>query len=126
MDKYEVMATKTTPYILLDPQSGELLLAGESWPENAMDVFHPLFEKLDEYFALDKEQLRVEVKLDYHNTSSQKMMRELIFRLQHAQDSDKNVILNLYYLDGDTDMMEDWEELMDDMSLDYHILERTD
>jgi hypothetical protein len=126
MDKYEVIATKTTPYILLDPHAGELLLSGESWPENAMDVFHPLFEKLDEYLESGKEDLRVEVKLDYHNTSSQKMMRELIFRLQRAQESAKNIALNLYYLDGDTDMMEDWEELMDDITMNYRILERTD
>lgn len=126
MDKYEVEATTNTPYILLDPKTASLLMEGVSWPENAMDVFNPLFEKLDEYLEKGTQELRVDIKLEYHNTSSQKMMRELISRLQQAQKAGHKITLNLYYLDGDTDMMEDWEDLMFDLDMEYQILEQSD
>jgi hypothetical protein len=120
---YEVPASKNTPFICFDPGAGKLVITGESYPENAIDLFSPLFNKLDEYFTDESSGLNAEIRIDYQNTSSQKMMLELISRLQEAHDSHKPISLKLLYQDGDIDTIALWEVIMEDMTLDYQIIQ---
>jgi hypothetical protein len=124
MEKMRISASKYTPEIIYDPATYTLSIEGESWPENAFDIYMPLLEKLEAYFRKPGQSLKVDVMLDLMNTSSRIMYRELINLLQRAHDEGHSVEMKWFYQAGDEDMQEDWEELMEDCSLPYHIVER--
>ncbi len=67
-------ATPRTPHIALDRAAGTLVLAGESYPEDALAFYAPLTRALTDYFAnylaLAPAKLAIKIKLTYFNSAS--------------------------------------------------------
>lgn len=78
MTDFLVNATPRTPYIALDRAAGTLVLAGESYPEDALVFYAPLTRALTDYFAnyfadylaLAPAKLAIKIKLTYFNSAS--------------------------------------------------------
>ncbi len=123
MEKYRVEATKYTPLIDFDPVAGTLLIEGDSWPENAVDVYRPLLEVLEEYFESGKLSLDVVLKLDYMNTCSSRMMIDIIGQLQSYHDTGLSISLAWYYPAGFPDQKETCEMFLEDVTFHHSIAE---
>ncbi|MDY0152116.1 MAG: DUF1987 domain-containing protein [Candidatus Cloacimonas sp.] len=126
MDNYIVPQTKHTPQIELHYSDKYLRIAGDSYPENAMEVFQPLIERLESYFAKAQQSLTIDVLVDYQNTSSTKMMTDIIAKLQHFHETEHQIKLTWYYPEGDIDCLENCEMLLEDASFPYAITELKD
>ncbi len=124
MDKLYIEATKYSPEIIFDPSGGTLSIEGESWPENAVDIYMPLLNALQDYFGQGKRSLKVSIGLEMMSTSSRIMYRELINTIQSAHEFGHDVKIIWFIYPGDTDKQEEWEEMMEDCTLPYSILER--
>ncbi len=122
MTNYIVEATKYTPYIELDIEKGYLKLDGDTYPENSYDTFKPLLDKIDEYFLDANKSLAVEINIEFLNTSSSKMMRELVSKLDEYFESGNKISLKWFYPDGDIDLQESWEMLLEDVQFPYEIV----
>lgn len=122
MKNYLVEATKYTPYIELNAENGYLKLEGDTYPENSYDTFKPLLDKIDEYFLESDKSLTVDIYIEFLNTSSSKMMRELISKLDEYFESGNKISLKWYYPDGDIDLQESWEMLLEDVLFPYDIV----
>ncbi|MBI9031411.1 DUF1987 domain-containing protein [bacterium] len=122
MKNYIVEATKYTPYIEFDIAKGNLKMEGDTYPENSYDTFKPLLDKIDEYFLDSIKSLNVEINIEFLNTSSSKMMREIISKLDEYFEADHNISLKWYYPDGDIDLQESWEMLLEDVLFPYEIV----
>jgi len=125
VDKYIREATKYTPLIELHPRDQYLLIRGDSYPENALETYEPLLLKLEEYFQ-QHGNLRIDFLIDFLNTSSSKMMTELIAVLQRYHEKGNKIDLKWYYPDGDTELKESWEMLLEDATFPYSVCELTD
>ena len=126
MENFVVNSTKYTPRIELDYSQKCLKIEGESYPENALETFQPLLDKLDEYFAEPDKELKVELIVDYLNTSSSKMMNDIIGRLQTAHDNGNKVELTWFYPEDDIDCQETCELFLEDATFPYSITELKD
>ncbi len=106
MEKYVLEATKYSPCIELDSENGILKITGNSYPENALGLYQPLFIKIDEYFAEGKKKLAITLQIDYLNTSSSKMLIDLIFKLSDYFDQGHEISAVWKYPEDDEDYRE--------------------
>lgn len=126
MENYIIPATKYTPRIEFNYDESILRIEGDSYPENAMDVFQPLILKLEDYFCDSMQSLRIDLMIDYLNTSSSKMMTDIICRLQGYHIAGHGIQLNWYYPAGDIDLRETCELFLEDVAFTYSIIETFD
>jgi len=72
MENFIITNTKYTPQIELSFKDRYLRIIGDSYPENAMDVYQPLIVKLEKYFEAPAQDLLIEFNFDFVSTSSKK------------------------------------------------------
>ena len=101
MEDLLIQRTESTPQIDFK-KSGQLSIKGRSLPEDPKRFYNTLFKWAEE---LSAEQVQLNVKLEYVNTSSSKKILELI----KAVDRNKKIRhlnLNWFYETDDDDMLE--------------------
>ncbi len=97
MDNLIIEKTKTTPLINFDYEKQELLIQGESYPENTYDFYHPVFEWLNEYFSTIDENQVVTLNIDliYFNSSSSKILLDIFDLFEDkAEKREGDVVVN--------------------------------
>jgi len=115
MDKLIIEATKSTPYVLFDPEAHVLQMKGESYPENTAKFYAPVFAWLEKYLAAqDGAQVTVDLELVYFNSSSSKALMNFFEMLEDAAQSGRQVLVNWRYNQEDELALECGEELKED------------
>jgi hypothetical protein len=122
MERYFVEATKMTPQIELDPDKKVYSLTGNSRPENPMQFYKQMFDWLNSYFESATEKMTFEVRMDYFNTSTSKILLDL-FELFEKYAESKDIHVIWYYQSDDEEMQEAGEELLDLVELSHEIKE---
>ena len=98
-------ATDTAPTIHFQTY-GDLLMNGESRPENVVKFFEPLMNWIDELKSAEPDHITLDFKLEYYNSSSAKFIMELLLKLNNF----KNVLVKWHYDEMDEDLLESGEE----------------
>ncbi|MFP4023816.1 MAG: DUF1987 domain-containing protein [Thiohalospira sp.] len=96
-----IKETEKTPSVALST-NGVLKIEGRSIPEDAASFFRPILDWTKEFTA---EEIRVDIKLEYFNTSSSKFILEML-RLLENNPENKNILVNWFYEEGDLDVLE--------------------
>jgi hypothetical protein len=102
--------TIKTPEVIFRSSQGILTLKGRSIPENSIDFFKPLHDWIDAYFENPNTTTRVEIKLEYFNTSSSKSMLDLFKKMEFFNGSQTDITINWFYEEDDEDMLEAGED----------------
>lgn len=123
MSDLSIVATSTTPGIEASWSSGRLCLRGDSYPENSFDFFQPVIAWLQAYLA-ERRPLSLEVGLAYLNTSSVRVMMDLLDMLEEAFGQGVNVELTWFYEPGNERVAELAEEFKEDCTFPYAVLPR--
>lgn len=98
--------TTKTPYVFFDKQQGNLEIKGVSLPTNAIEFYTPLFQFIEEYLKKPQERTDIVFHFDYFNTSSSKILLQLLIRFESLLDMGKEVSLNWLYEEDDIDMLD--------------------
>ncbi len=96
-----IKETEKTPSVALST-NGVLKIEGRSIPEDAASFFKPILDWTKEFTAGE---IRVDIKLEYFNTSSSKFILEML-RLLENNPENKNILVNWFYEEGDLDVLE--------------------
>lgn len=96
-----IKETEKTPSVSLST-SGVLKIEGRSIPEDAAKFFKPILDWTREFAAPE---IRIDIKLEYFNTSSSKFILEML-RLIEGNPNNSNVLVNWFYEEGDLDVLE--------------------
>lgn len=116
MDDLRIQATKYTPEIIFEAEQNTLSLAGESYPENTMEVYTPVFKWLKQFLSNpDMPKLIVNVDLNYFNSSSSKTLINLFDLMDSEAKSGKKIVVNWIYEEDDEDNLEFGEEFAEDL-----------
>ena len=110
MEKYFADATEDSPSILFDGEKGLIEITGKSLPENAITCYTPLNKKVKEYIQSPKQVTTLNFRLVYLNSSSAKIILEIISLLETLPSQGYQVDLNWFYNADDEDMSEEGEE----------------
>ncbi len=120
MEKIKNDATLKTPFVLADPENGQVELKGRSNPENSAEFYKPLIDWLDEYITTDKNKITLVIDLEHFNTSTSKCIMDVMKRVKKIHTADGAVKINWYYEEDDEEMLEAAEtyEAMTGMNID--------
>ena len=93
----------------MDESAGKIAIKGISIPEDPHDFYHPLLEALEDYRTKPAEKTALELHLEYFNTSSTLVIRNLIKDLRMIKEK-TDLVVNWFFEDDDEDMKEAGEE----------------
>lgn len=127
MDKLIVEATRSSPAIELDAETCQLHIRGESYPENAAAFYAPVFAWLKEFIASLELAATVHVDLEilYLNSSSTKVMLNLLDVLEQAAQDGANIIVNWYYDPENETMLECGQDFSEELkALTFNLVEQ--
>ncbi len=105
----QIKPTVKTPGIEFDSNNGTITIKGISIPEDPQEFFEPLNTQIDEYILTPSETTFLDFKLEYFNTSTTLIIRNLIRKLRAISDK-TNFKVRWYFETDDEDMEEAGEE----------------
>lgn len=115
--------TPKTPTILLDENQGLLELSGRSIPENSIEFYKPILDWIEAYGASPKAETKVNIKLEYFNTSSSKCILDFFKKLETlAKGGKTKVAVNWHYEEDDEDMQEAGEDYQSIIEIPFSLI----
>lgn len=106
---YIVKATEKTPEVIVDKESGKISLIGVSIPDNPYEFYSPMIEVIDQYMEVPRDLTEFSIRLEYFNTSTALVIRNLLKKLEPLSRS-ASLEIKWFYEGSDEDMMEAGEE----------------
>jgi len=90
------------------------ILTGSSYPENSLEFFKPIVQWVKDFLALTKDDVRINIRLNYLNTSSTKCLLDIFEMLDGFHKAGGSIKMFWYYAKDDEDIMDTGEELCED------------
>ena len=116
-----ISSSTATPYVRAEWQLGKLTMAGESYPDNAYDLFDQIISWLEKYLKKTSRSLDVELQLSYLNTSSVRGMVEIFDSLQNAFESGRELSVSWICDRNNVRSVEMGEEFKEDYTFNFVI-----
>jgi len=110
MEILNITETFDTPNVFLDPYEPKIEFSGKSFPPDAVKFYEPIFKWIDRYSRSPSAQTIVNLKLDYFNTASSKILLDVLYRFEAIKKEGNNVIIRWYYPQDDEDMEDTGKE----------------
>ena len=123
MEPISIEGTAKTPTVKFEASTGVMEIKGRSIPENSIEFYKPLVDWLDEYSNAAKDQIQVNIQLEYFNTSSSKCILDVFKKLEAINKGDSEVIINWYYEEDDEDMLEAGEDYESIIRVPFKMIE---
>jgi hypothetical protein len=123
MEELVIEGTPKTPTIKFNPNNGYLLVRGRSIPENSIEFYKPLVDALEAYNKSSKPQTKVDIQLEYFNTSSSKCIFDVFKKLEAINSGSSEVPINWFYEEDDEDMLEAGEDYQAIISVPFKMVE---
>ena len=115
MDNLYIAPTPSSPEVDFKFDEHSLSLRGESYPENAAAFYGEIIGRLRSYLQTCVEtRITVNIALAYFNSSSTKMLFNIIEALNDAVSAGNAVDLNWYHDEDDETILEFGQELSED------------
>ncbi len=105
-----IKPTLETPEIILNKKDGLMKFEGRSLPENPKLFYAPIKNWLNAYAESPHQYTHVTFRFDYMNTTSSKMVMEVIDIIKSVERHNGRLIIDWYYQEDDDDMMEAGED----------------
>ncbi len=121
-NEIEVEGSERTPHIILDKSNGLIKFSGYSLPEDSKSFYYPIRDWIKEYIEDAPENTEVIFDMEYFNSSSSKMLLEIIETLSKVYMKEKKVSVKWYYQDGDEDTFESGKHLEDLVDIKFEFV----
>jgi hypothetical protein len=115
-------ASATTPAVELDSARGRLEIRGESYPENALEFYRPVISAVDELLEGSETGLTILIDLSYLNTSSVKVLMDILDSAEEAHQAGAPVTVEWRYDQDNDRSLEMAEEFQEDLSLPFEMV----
>lgn len=123
MEELKIEGSPKTPTIEFNPSTGYLLVRGRSIPENSIEFYKPLIEILEAYNQSSQANTKVDIQLEYFNTSSSKCILDVFKKLEAINSGSSEVTINWYYEEDDEDMLEAGEDYQAIINVPFKMIE---
>lgn len=124
MELLNIEGSPKTPTIKFDPSSGFLEVKGRSIPENSIEFYKPLVDSLEKYSTGPQKETKVNIQLEYFNTSSSKCILDVFKKLEAIHKSgNSSVTINWHYEEDDEDMLEAGEDYQAIINVPFKMVE---
>ncbi len=110
-----------TPFVELDRSSGILKFEGRSIPENAQQFYKAILSWIEHYMQKPAELTTLHLNLEYFNTSSSKIILDVMMRLKKLRDKGHNAKVVWLYHEEDEEMHEAGEDYASLIEIPFEI-----
>jgi len=110
-----IEATAKTPEVDFDSMTGNLILSGRSIPENATELYDPLYKWINQYILTPCQVTNLRLNLEYFNTASSIWIAKIVKTLSRMDKPDNLLYIHLYFNIEEFDNMET-EDIKDAIS----------
>ncbi|TVQ93990.1 MAG: DUF1987 domain-containing protein [Bacteroidetes bacterium] len=123
MEVIKITGTDDTPNVILDAEKGIIEFSGRSLPEDVLSFYGPVLQWIEEYIQSPNQKTEINIKLDYFNTASSKVILDILIYFETIAKQDKEVIVHWFYQEEDEDMEEAGEEYAEivDVKFEMHV-----
>lgn len=122
MENMIIEGSKTKANINFNAVTGILEIGGESYPENALEFFKPVYNWLENFFNEFKDEITFNFKMIYFNTSSSKAILDILDLIESHHKNNGKIIVNWFYEADDEDIQESGEEFAEGLSVTYNVI----
>jgi len=133
MEALIVNAEDFTPSIILNPNINKFEISGKSRPENVRDFYEPVLSWFDNNtsslianfkdFYNDSNPFKFDFKLVYFNSSTSKMLYDILKKIKNIQNQGITVQINWYYNEEDEEILESGDELSKAVNIPFNFIE---
>jgi len=123
MEPISIEGSPKTPTVKFDASEGIIEIKGRSIPENSIEFYKPLVDWLDEYKKDPLPLTKVNIQLEYFNTSSSKCILDVFKKLEAIHKARHDVEVNWYYEEDDEDMLEAGEDYESIIRIPFKMIE---
>jgi hypothetical protein len=126
MEPLTIEGSAKTPNVKFEGDQGFIEIKGRSIPENSIEFYKPLVDWLEEYGKGPAALTKVNIQLEYFNTSSSKCILDVFKKLEAIYKAKNEVIINWYYEEDDEDMLEAGEDYESIIRVPFKMIEIVD
>jgi hypothetical protein len=123
METLLIEKTFQTPFVLLDAEKNVFEIKGNSFPNNALRFYLPILDWLTRYFLHEKKEIRLGVHFYYQNSSSKKMVNEIMKMLDDFYKEGKLIQLDWYYAADDEDLLLSGMHIQKEVSFPVNLIQ---
>ena len=123
MEPISIEGSPKTPTVIFDASEGIIEIKGRSIPENSIEFYKPLVDWLEEYKKDPLSLTKVNIQLEYFNTSSSKCILDVFKKLEAIHKAKHDVEVNWYYEEDDEDMLEAGEDYESIIRIPFKMIE---
>lgn len=123
MEPISIEGSPKTPTVIFDASEGIIEIKGRSIPENSIEFYKPLVDWLEEYKKDPLPLTKVNIQLEYFNTSSSKCILDVFKKLEAIHKAKHDVEVNWYYEEDDEDMLEAGEDYESIIRIPFKMIE---
>ncbi len=106
LENLQVHANIDTPRIELDASTGYMSIEGKSFPPDVSTFYKTTLDWISLYMVNPAEKTVVNLKLDYFNTASSKIILDILYKFEEIYKNGANVVVKWHYPEDDEDMEE--------------------
>jgi hypothetical protein len=126
MEPLAIEGTAKTPNVKFEADQGFIEIKGRSIPENSIEFYKPLVDWLEDYSKTPAALTKVNIQLEYFNTSSSKCILDVFKKLEAIYKAKNEVVINWYYEEDDEDMLEAGEDYESIIRVPFKMIEIVD
>jgi len=110
MDKLHIQEKNFLPEILFDKDNSIFRIKGKSIPENAENFYAPALKWLETYFENPNPQTKLELILQYYNSSSARSISKILKLCDDKYKEGKDVSVSWIVQNEDEEMINNGED----------------
>ena len=122
MEVLKLDGTDDTPKIILDIVNNHYEISGRSLPEDVMTFYKPVLDWLQKFAEKPAEKMNLEIKLEYFNTASSKLILDILMKLEDINEKGTPISIKWHYEENDEDMQEAGEEYSELVGIPFELV----
>jgi SiaC family regulatory phosphoprotein len=99
MEAIKIKPTDVSPEVILDPANKKFSISGWSRPESPSKFYAPIIKWIDENGAAHLGNATVEFRIEYFNTPSARVLREILDQFEKLYKKGIQIKINWYFDD---------------------------
>jgi hypothetical protein len=119
-----IKETKHSPLVSFNTETGVFELRGSSFLDNAHEFYTPIIDWLKDHSKAPISNIRLVFDLNYINTSSQRMVFDMLKRVDQMHKAGCKISVEWLYDENDDDLKDVGDDLLSFMEFPYKIIEK--
>lgn len=99
MEAIFIKATDVSPEVIISPGDKKYSISGWSRPESPSKFYAPVMKWIEEYGEKHLSNAIINFRIEYFNTPSARVIREILDQLQQLYNKGVKITVNWYYDD---------------------------